>query len=182
VSRRLETCTETGADVFRPKPWTCTPAPRPKLVRAGYRLLSDKVSTPRSACGRTWNVYAENGDAINPTNATPVHFRDPASSGPATPVRPPPRAAFETPVHRRTHPLDAGRPACGTAVRLFFPELLDEPRRSRATPPRDACTMSSDRRVPSAATRTSPWGHVRGASMAPTRSRAASCGRYEAAL
>lgn len=28
-SRRLETCIETGADAFRPEPWTCAPAPRP---------------------------------------------------------------------------------------------------------------------------------------------------------
>ena len=28
-SRRLETCIETGADAFRPEPWTYAPAPRP---------------------------------------------------------------------------------------------------------------------------------------------------------
>ena len=39
-SRRLETCDKTGADVFRPKPWTCTPAPRPRILDRAFGYLS----------------------------------------------------------------------------------------------------------------------------------------------
>lgn len=81
VSRRLETCVETGASVFRPAPWTCTPAPRPNGIRAGLRLLNDEVSTPRFACQRTAPLYAQSVNTINPDTGVGPETSSPYDAG-----------------------------------------------------------------------------------------------------